>query len=451
MSSTADDPSPVKNNEDSDTNSYRKEVGEKLVFFRNKVIAKGSNGNLVCEGIYDDREVVVKRLLRTHHKVATKEIETLRISDEHENIVRYYGVEYDCDFIYIALQRCICNLGVLIYVCEKFYDYEVVNHDCSVTSVGISQIDRWDPLRSIFKDVNLIKDGRPLPFLSKLMRDIVSGLVHLHALGIIHGDLKPQNILIFKRQDGTFCAKLSDMGISRHLPHNMSSLSYHSSGCGTVGWRAPECLSQGRQTRALDVFSLACIFCVCITGGRTHPFGHDFHRDSNIAENNVNLSFLNEFPEARDLISQSLHPNPKLRPTSAKLLCHPMLWDSKKRIMFICDTSNRLRNLDWSSDFSKAMEAIGPKVIGAKLCGWKMNHWDQFVDQQMLTHLTNCGFNNYRPWLFQDLLRLQRNLYSHIDQHFNYIKARKTKKKDVDERDIQQQETLVKEVENPAA
>lgn len=57
---------------------------------------------------------------------------------------------------------------------------------------------------------------------------MVSGLAHLHELGIIHRDLKPQNVLIIN--DKTFCAKLSDMGISKRLVGDMSSLTQHATG-----------------------------------------------------------------------------------------------------------------------------------------------------------------------------------------------------------------------------
>lgn len=57
---------------------------------------------------------------------------------------------------------------------------------------------------------------------------MVSGLLHLHELGIIHRDLKPQNVLIIKEK--SLCAKLSDMGISKRLVGDMSSLSHHATG-----------------------------------------------------------------------------------------------------------------------------------------------------------------------------------------------------------------------------
>ena len=54
------------------------------------------------------------------------------------------------------------------------------------------------------------------------------GLAHLHELGIIHRDLKPQNVLIIKER--FLCAKLSDMGISKRLLGDMSSLGHHVTG-----------------------------------------------------------------------------------------------------------------------------------------------------------------------------------------------------------------------------
>ncbi|XP_021743940.1 mitogen-activated protein kinase kinase 5-like [Chenopodium quinoa] len=54
------------------------------------------------------------------------------------------------------------------------------------------------------------------------MRDVVSGVAHFHEITLIHQDLKPQNVLTIK--DKNFRAKLSDMGISKRLPEDMSSI-----------------------------------------------------------------------------------------------------------------------------------------------------------------------------------------------------------------------------------
>ena len=57
---------------------------------------------------------------------------------------------------------------------------------------------------------------------------MISGVSHLHELGIVHRDLKPQNVLILNER--SLCAKLSDMGISKHLVGDLSTLSNHGTG-----------------------------------------------------------------------------------------------------------------------------------------------------------------------------------------------------------------------------
>ena len=83
-------------------------------------------------------------------------------------------------------------------------------------------------------------------------------------------------------------------------------------GYGSSGWQAPEQLLHGRQTRAVDMFSLGCVLFYCITGGR-HPFGDRLERDINIVKNNADLFLVEYIPEAVDLFSRLLDPNPELR------------------------------------------------------------------------------------------------------------------------------------------
>lgn len=83
-------------------------------------------------------------------------------------------------------------------------------------------------------------------------------------------------------------------------------------GCGTSGWQAPELLRNGRQTRAMDLFSLGCVLFFCITGG-SHPFGEPLERDKNIVENNMDLFLVEDIPEAHHLIYHLLNGDPSLR------------------------------------------------------------------------------------------------------------------------------------------
>lgn len=83
-------------------------------------------------------------------------------------------------------------------------------------------------------------------------------------------------------------------------------------GYGSSGWQAPEQLLNERQTRGVDLFSLGCVLFFCMTGGK-HPFGDNLERDVNIVNNRKDLFLIETIPEAMDLISGLLDPNPKLR------------------------------------------------------------------------------------------------------------------------------------------
>lgn len=194
------------------------------LFVSNKEIAIGSNGTIIFDGRYEGRSVAVKRLVKAHHSVASKEIQNLIVSDYHPNIVRWHGVEHDQDFIYLALERCICNLDDLIQIYSDTSENSGFRKDQAFICLIKSQMETGnDTTQYLWKE-----NGYPSPLLLKLMRDIVAGVVHLHELGIIHRDLKPQNVLLIKER--SLCAKLSDMGISKRLLDNMSSLGHSATG-----------------------------------------------------------------------------------------------------------------------------------------------------------------------------------------------------------------------------
>ena len=61
-------------------------------------------------GKFDNRDVAVKRVLAACFTIADREVELLRESDEHPNVVRYFCMEQDRQFRYIALEYCCATL-----------------------------------------------------------------------------------------------------------------------------------------------------------------------------------------------------------------------------------------------------------------------------------------------------------------------------------------------------
>jgi serine/threonine protein kinase len=77
---------------------------------------------------------------------------------------------------------------------------------------------------------------------TEILCDIASGLAAIHALSVVHGDVKPSNILIcWGKLQGRFVAKLSDFGFSSIESEGRSVA------LGTFLWTAPECLPEASE------------------------------------------------------------------------------------------------------------------------------------------------------------------------------------------------------------
>lgn len=100
-------------------------------------------------------------------------------------------------------------------------------------------------------------------------RQIASGMAAAHAKGIIHGDLKPGNILV--TPDGI--AKIMDFGLARQDPRAMQTEETALLGnaepdgiSGTPSYMAPELVQGERPSPASDVFSLGLLLFEIISG-----------------------------------------------------------------------------------------------------------------------------------------------------------------------------------------
>lgn len=93
-----------------------------------------------------------------------------------------------------------------------------------------------------------------------VLHEILRGLAYAHRKGVIHRDVKPENVLVWR--DGRI--KLTDFGVSKLVEQPLT----HTTVTGTPSYRAPE-QAYGRPTFASDVFAVALVFYELIT--RTLP------------------------------------------------------------------------------------------------------------------------------------------------------------------------------------
>lgn len=61
-------------------------------------------------GQFDGRHIAVKRILPECFEVAEREVQLLRASDTHPNVIRYFCTERDRLFTYIAIELCAATL-----------------------------------------------------------------------------------------------------------------------------------------------------------------------------------------------------------------------------------------------------------------------------------------------------------------------------------------------------
>lgn len=109
----------------------------------------------------------------------------------------------------------------------------------------------------------------------KILLGIANGVISLHEVNVVHGDLKPSNCLIFLNDDGRPLAKVSDFGYSRTYDKATSghAAEYR---WGTRFWDAPECLENAPSAFSAhinasgrDMYSLGMLMVYIVLGEAT--------------------------------------------------------------------------------------------------------------------------------------------------------------------------------------
>jgi serine/threonine protein kinase len=103
----------------------------------------------------------------------------------------------------------------------------------------------------------------------RLIGQVASALSAVHEQGIVHRDVKPQNVLVWNSGALDEHAFLTDFGVARALGEVLRLT--RAGALGTPGYMAPELLDGHEPTPACDQFSLACLAFELLTGEL--PFG----------------------------------------------------------------------------------------------------------------------------------------------------------------------------------
>ncbi|OXB77043.1 UNVERIFIED_CONTAM: hypothetical protein H355_014865 [Colinus virginianus] len=404
--------------EEGDDDANRVMVG-KISFNPKDVLGHGAEGTIVYRGTFDNRDVAVKRILPECFSFADREVQLLRESDEHPNVIRYFCTERDRQFQYIATELCAATLQE--YVEQKAFSHHGLQPITLLqqTTSGLAYLHSlsigW-PLASVqstacFSDstqVKRVSETTAGAGIKKYARG--RNTVHQAVFVTVHRDLKPHNILIsMPNAHGKVKAMISDFGLCKKLAVGRHSFSRRSGVPGTEGWIAPEMLSEDckeNPTYTVDIFSAGCVFYYVVSEG-SHPFGKSLQRQANILLGAYSLESLDagrhEDVVARDLIEQMINMDPQKRPSASCVLQHPFFWSLEKQLQFFQDVSDRIEKEALDGPIVKQLERGGREVV-------KMD-WREHITVPLQTDLRK--FRSYKGGSVRDLLRAMRNKKHH--------------------------------------
>lgn len=147
-----------------------------------------------------------------------------------------------------------------------------------------------------------------------LGRQACAGIAHAHDAGLVHRDIKPQNLLL--RSDGTL--KVADFGIARGGVG--STLTHAGTLLGTAAFIAPEVVRGEQATVAADLYSLGAVLYELLTGAPVRRVDTlaDLLDESPVPQPAELAS--EAPPELERAIMHCLEPEPSHRPATADAL-----------------------------------------------------------------------------------------------------------------------------------
>jgi len=115
-------------------------------------------------------------------------------------------------------------------------------------------------------DVLRRRGALPTEEAAEIAGQVAAGLAHAHAQGLVHRDVKPQNLLV----SGDGRVKIADFGVARG--DDLSQLTQAGTVLGTAAYLSPEQAAGSSVGPASDVYSLGAVLYELLTGRTPYRF-----------------------------------------------------------------------------------------------------------------------------------------------------------------------------------
>ncbi|XP_006645166.1 cyclin-dependent kinase B1-1 [Oryza brachyantha] len=179
---------------------------------------------------------------------------------------------------------------------------------------------------------------RPLPtnVIKNFLYQLCKGVAHCHSHGVLHRDLKPQNLLVDKEKG---ILKIADLGLGRAFTVPMKSYTHE---IVTLWYRAPEVLlGSTHYSTGVDIWSVGCIFAEMVRRQALFPGDSELQQLLHIfrllgtpnEEQWPGVTDLRDWHEFPQWKPQSLERSvPSLEPEGVDLLSKMLQYDPANRI-----------------------------------------------------------------------------------------------------------------------
>ena len=195
--------------------------------------------------------------------------------------------------------------------------------------------------------------GQPLPIALKALYQVAEAVDYVHSRRIIHRDIKPGNILVRSKSDGSgFDVRLADFGLAK-FANTSSSLSGENGFLGTIAYCAPEQIMRDELDHRCDIYSFGLV-CYEVLAGR-HPWSE--------VRKSVQALVAKQL---RDVPPSVRSSNPEVDPAIAAAVMQMLAKDAGKRPQSTVEFRNAIAEfLNLTIDRDKPeSESEGRQLVG---------------------------------------------------------------------------------------